>query len=81
MPRTPARIASFGMRTSSRISSLVTLARRLTFLWIRRASKPFVSVGTRNPRTSPSTPPSLAHTRATCARLPLVIQRFVPLRT
>ena len=81
IPRTPGRIASFGTRTSSRMSSLVTLARRLIFLWIGRASKPFVSVGTRKPRTSPSTPPTFAQTSATCARLPFVIQRFVPLRT
>jgi hypothetical protein len=32
MPRTFGRMASFLMRTSSRISSLVTLARRLAFL-------------------------------------------------
>jgi hypothetical protein len=81
MPRTFGSIASFGTRTSSRISSLVTLARRLIFLWMTRASNPLVSVGTRKPRTSPSTPPTFAQTSATCARLPLVIQRFVPLRT
>ena len=84
MPFTFGSTASFGMRTSSRMSSLVTLARRLIFLWMRRASKPFVSVGTRKPRTSLASlfaPPTFAQTSATCARLPFVIQRFVPLST
>ena len=44
---------------------LVTLARRLAFLWMRRASKPFVSVGTRKPCTTPSCPPTFAQTSAT----------------
>ena len=40
MPTTPGKMQSFGMRTSSKINSLVTLARRLIFLWMTRASKP-----------------------------------------
>src|SRR5690349_12244542 len=57
------------------ISSLVTLARRDHLSGMSRAVKPLVVVGTKKPRTTPS---SLAHTSATCAIDPLVIQRLVP---
>ena len=59
---TPGKIASLGTRTSSMMSSLVTLARRLIFFSMRRASNPRASVGTKKPRTSPSAP------RTTCRR-------------
>jgi hypothetical protein len=42
-----------------------------------RAVNPGRSVGTRKPRTSPS---SFAHTSATCAIEPFVIHRLVPVR-
>jgi hypothetical protein len=59
------------------MSSLVTEARRDHLPWMSRAVKPLDDVGTRKPRTLPS---SLAHTSATCAMEPLVIQRLVPFR-
>ena len=84
MPFTFGRMASFGMRTSSRISSLVTLARRLIFLWMSaRLEALRVRRDEEAADRSPSSfaPPTFAQTSATCARLPLVIQRFVPLST
>ena len=64
--------------TSSRIRSEVTEARSDSLSLISGAWNPGVFVSTMNPLISSST---LAHTIATSAMVPFVIQRFVPLRT
>lgn len=55
--------------TDARIEALVLMS---------TAWKPARSVGTTKPRTRPSPPSSRAHTIATSAREPLVIQRLTP---
>jgi hypothetical protein len=60
------------------MSSLVTEARSENFRSIFCAVKPGVLVSTTKPRMTPS---SFAQMMATSARLPLVIQRLVPLST
>ena len=77
-PAAPGSTASAGSRRSSKTSSLVTLARSESFWWISLAEKPFEAVGTTNPRIRSSV---RAHTTATSATDPLVIQSLVPLRT
>ena len=77
-PAAPGSTASAGSRRSSKTSSLVTLARRESFWWISLAEKPFESVGTTKPRIRSSV---RAHTTATSATEPLVIQSLVPLST
>src|SRR5262249_17230296 len=74
-PLTPGSSASSPTSQSSSTSSLVTLARSDHLPWMSRAENPGVFVGTKKPRTVPS---SLAHTSATCATEPFVLQRFVP---
>ena len=69
------------MRTSSNESSAVTEARSETFPWIssRRSPSPLSRRGSRGSRRAAVV--VLAQTIATSARVPLVIQRLVPLRT
>ena len=71
-------MASAGSRRPSNASSLLTLARSDSFRWISLAENPFESVGTTNPRIRSSV---RAHTTATSATDPLVIQSLLPLRT
>src|SRR5207249_9423914 len=71
------RLAS-GTRTSSRIKSEVTEARRESLFLISGAWNPGVLVSTMNPQISPS---AFAQTIATSDIVPFVIQRFVPLST
>jgi hypothetical protein len=75
--------ASVGTRTSSSTSSLVSLARRLSLPFWSFAVKPFVSVGTMNPRieAASSGAPVLAQMIATCAVDPLVIHILAPFST
>jgi hypothetical protein len=75
---TPGRAKASGTRTSSKTSSEVTEARSEALRWMRGAEKPFVSVGTTNPRMPSSV---RAHTTATSAIEPLVIHIFEPLIT
>src|SRR5262245_14210839 len=69
---------AFGTNTSSRIRSDVTEARRDNLFLISAAWNPEVAVSTMKPLISS---PTLAHTIAMSAILPLVIHLFVPLRT
>ena len=75
------RIASAGRCTSCSTSSLVSLARSESFPFWSFALKPFVSVGTMNPRIDfwSLSPFVFAHTTATFAWLPFVIHIFAPL--
>ena len=50
------------------------------FVLMSTAEKPSRSVSTTKPRMSPDSS-SFAHTMATCAREPEVIQRFTPVMT
>jgi hypothetical protein len=79
----PGSSASFGTRTSSSTSSLVSLARSDSLPFWSLAVKPFASVGTMNPRIEAmsSRPPSSAPTIATWAVDPLVIHILAPFRT
>ena len=67
-----------GTRTSWKASSEVYEARSENFPWISFAVKPGVPFSTMKPRTTPST---LAHTSATSATEPFVIQALAPFRT
>ena len=78
-PFASGSIRSAETRTPSRTSSLVTDALRLILRSTGFAVKPAVSVGTRKPRTSPSS--SLAQTSAMSAIPPLLIHILVPFRT
>ena len=69
---------SFGMRQSSKISSLVTDARSESFFSMSRVVNPGDSFGTMNPRTPSSV---RAHTMARSAMPPFVIHIFEPFRT
>src|SRR5688572_9356738 len=77
------RIASFGTRTSSSTSSLVSEARNESFPFWSFARKPLLLVGTTNPRIERWSLSSLvlAHTIAACAVDQLVIHIFAPLMT
>ena len=81
LPSSPSS-ADAGTRTSERNSSAVAWPRSPSLPLISRASKPGVSVGTRNAET-PRGPSSLvrAKTSATSAQVPLVMKSFWPLRT
>ena len=61
----------------------MSLARRLSFPFWSLAEKPFMSVGTMNPRIefTSSSLPVLAHTIAACAVEPLVIHILAPFST
>src|SRR3989442_10674161 len=75
--------ASLGTHTSCSTSSLVSLARRLSFPFWSLAEKPLVLVGTMKPRIefTSSSLPVLAQTMASCAVDPLVIHILAPFRT
>src|SRR5678815_863751 len=72
------RRLAFGMRTSSRTSSAVSLARIDNLYFTGLASKPLRSRSTMKPFTSPS---SFAHTMDTAHWTPLVIHILEPLST
>ena len=76
-PRAPGRRLLSGRRTSSSTSSPVSLARRLHLPWIGLAAKPGVPFSTRKPSTRSG---PRAQTRATSARLALVIHSLPPLQ-
>ena len=78
IPVTPGSTAPSGRRTSSKISSEVTDARRESFRSMFFAENPLESVGTMKPLMPSSV---RAHTMATSAIPPLVIHIFVPLST
>jgi hypothetical protein len=80
-PSSPT-IAAAGTRTSVRYSWAVACPRRPSLPLISRASKPALSVGTRNALTpfGPS-PPVRANTSATSAQVPLVMKIFDPAST
>src|SRR5207247_1222812 len=75
--------AAFGKHTSWSTSSLVSLARKLSFPFWSFAEKPFVLVGTMKPRidSTSSSVPVFAHTIATCAVDPFVIHILAPFST
>ena len=77
-PRTSGNAASWGSRTSSSTSSLVTDARKDILWWITGAENPGESVGTTKPRMPSSV---CAQTTATSATEPLVIHIFEPSST
>ena len=79
MPLAPGSLFSAGMRQSWKDSSEVIDARIENLPWMSRVEKPGRPRSTRKPPISPSSP--LAHTTATSATEPLVIQSFVPFRT
>src|SRR2546429_10003226 len=74
--------ASLGTHTSCSTSSLVSLARRLSFPFWSLAEEPLVFVGTMKPRIefTSSSLPVLAQTMASCAVDPLVIHILAPFR-
>src|SRR3954471_11412705 len=76
------RMASLGRCTSSKTSSLVSLARSDSLPFWSLALKPLLSVGTMKPRMdlSLASPFVLAHTTEMCACEPFVIHIFAPLR-
>ena len=77
-PRTSGKAAEAGSRTPASTSSLLTDARSDILWWISGAENPGVSVGTTNPRIPSSV---CAHTTATSAIEPLVIQSLPPSST